>query len=98
MNTDGIFTDKDFQTGFESFIEDLARNINEMSDDERLIYKADISLTSLRSGNGIAVNDIRDALVTLRTRMSDYRFNKVLEKLRLSKKVAIKLMNIAEAV
>ena len=89
---ENIYADECFQKGFESFAADWVRNINDMSDDEQLIYKAELSLSSIRSGNGMAVNDLRYALTTLRTRMSDYRFNKVLRKLRLSKNAAVEVM------
>ena len=82
----------------ESFAADWVRNINDMSDDEQLIYKAELSLSSIRSGNGMAVNNLRYALTTLRTRMSDYRFNKVLRKLRLSKNAAVEVMQQGVAV
>ena len=95
---ESIYADECFQKGFESFAANWLRNINAMSDDERLIYKAELALSSIRSGNDLAVNDLRCALTTLRTRMSDYRFNKVLQKLRLSKNAAREVMQQGVAV
>ena len=95
---ENIYADECFQKGFESFAADLIRNINKMTDDERLIYKAELSLASVRSGNDRAVNDLRCALTTLRTGMSDYRFNKVLRKLHLSKNAAQEVMQQGVAV
>jgi len=98
VNIENIYADECFQKGFESFLADWIRNINAMSDDERLIYKAELALSSIRFGNDRAVNDLRCALTTLRTRMSDYRFNKVLRKLYLSKNAAKEVMQQGVAV
>lgn len=95
---ENIYADECFQKGFESFAANWLRNINAMSDDERLIYKAELALSSIHSGNDRAVNDLQYALTTLRTRMSDYRFNKVLRKLRLSKNAAREVMQQGVAV
>ena len=95
---ENIYADECFQKGFESFAAALVQTISDMSDDERLIYKAQPSIAAVRSGNDIAVNDLRDALITLRTGMSDYRFNKVLRKLRLSKNAARKVVQQGVAV
>ena len=95
---ESIYADECFQKGFESFAAAFVQTINDMSDDERLIYKAQLSIAAVRSGNDIAVNDLRDALITLRTGMSDYRFNKVLRKLHLSKNAAREVMQQGVAV
>ena len=95
---ENIYADECFQKGLESFAANWLRNINAMNDDERLIYKAKLALSSIRSGNDRAVNDLQYALTTLRTRMSDYRFNKVLRKLRLSKNTAREVMQQGVAV
>lgn len=95
---ENIYADKCFQKGLECFAADLIRRLNTLSDDERLVYKAQLSLSSIRSGNNRAVNDLRHALITLRARMSDYRFNKVLRKLRLSKYAVREIMQQGVAV
>ena len=95
---ENIYADECFQKGLESFAAAFVQTINAMSDDERLIYKAELALSSIHSGNDRAVNDLQYALTTLRTRMSDYRFNKVLRKLRLFKNTAREVMQQGVAV
>ena len=94
MNTTAMFKYKSFQVEFEDFAAEVFRNINEMSEDELLIYKAQISLSSFRAGNITAVMDLKNAIIILRTRMSDYRFRKALAKIGISKKNAMNLMGL----
>lgn len=97
MDTKNIFKDAVLQKALTYCSEDMFQKLNKMSDEELLIYKAQLAVNAARAGDSDRAMELVHVLIMLRSQMSDYRFNKVLGKLRLSREAAKELMKTGVA-